>query len=230
MDLQCNHSDYAVFLKQLVIFTQRKNLVEIGVAYGGTLFHLCEGAKATGGFVHGFDLWDRHGVWNQWAQMSSKEEVEQKMKNNGCTNFELMRVNTREPIFKQILAEKVKKIDFAFIDGCHSYDGVKNDFLAVKPYLTEDAIVVFHDTEFIDGVREFMIDLRTKYNDGTFDLIDFPYGHQGTICGLGVLMYRKYPRPYKITEICGSPSTPDEIYNKEMDFYNSKNKSVDFSK
>lgn len=229
MDLRASDNDYAIFIKNLVVFTQRKKLVEIGVAYGGTFCQLCEAAKCTGGFVHGFDLWDRHGLSNQWSQMSSKEEVEQRVKSLGYENFELIKINSKDASFKQTLAQKCPSIDFAFIDGCHSYEGIKNDFVAVREFLTDDAIVVFHDTEFIDGVREFMHDLRTKYNDGTFDLMDLPYGHQSRLLGLAIMHYRKYPRPNPITEICGSASSPDEIYRKELEYYTSRLKTVDYN-
>jgi len=39
-----------------------------------------------------------------------------------------------------------EKIDFAFIDGDHSEEGVLSDFKMVKPYLTKHSLVVFHDT------------------------------------------------------------------------------------
>lgn len=36
-------------------------------------------------------------------------------------------------------------VDFLFIDGDHRYDGVKADFEDYRPFLSDDAIVVFHD-------------------------------------------------------------------------------------
>ena len=37
-------------------------------------------------------------------------------------------------------------IDFAFIDGDHSYEGVKLDWEVLSPRMTEFGVVVFHDT------------------------------------------------------------------------------------
>ena len=37
------------------------------------------------------------------------------------------------------------KIDFLFIDGDHSYEGVKKDWELYKPIMQKDSIVVFHD-------------------------------------------------------------------------------------
>jgi predicted O-methyltransferase YrrM len=39
-----------------------------------------------------------------------------------------------------------RPIDFLFIDGDHSYAGVKLDFETFSPYLTERAVVAFHDS------------------------------------------------------------------------------------
>jgi predicted O-methyltransferase YrrM len=39
-----------------------------------------------------------------------------------------------------------KKIDLIFIDGDHSYEGVKADWDLFLPHLAEFGVVVFHDT------------------------------------------------------------------------------------
>lgn len=44
-------------------------------------------------------------------------------------------------------------IDFLFIDGDHSYEGVLVDVNAWFPLLNPDALVVFHDYAWADGVR-----------------------------------------------------------------------------
>jgi hypothetical protein len=40
------------------------------------------------------------------------------------------------------------KIDFLFIDGDHSYQGVKKDFVLYSKLLTDKGIIVIHDTDF----------------------------------------------------------------------------------
>ena len=114
-----------------------------------------------------------------------------------------------------------KSIDFAFIDACHSYVGIKNDFDIIYPLLNQDqGIIIFDDTLMIDGCREFMLHLRTRYFDGTFDIIDFPFGCDKRKTGLSLLVKRGYPlskRP--IDQICGSLSEPRDIEDAEKKWF-----------
>ena len=78
----------------------------------------------------------------------------------------------------------------------------------MNPY----GIVAFHDTAVIDGCREFIADLRT-HNNGSYDVSDYPVGDPRKH-GVTVITTPGYG-DVKIDEICGSPSTPDQIYEKE---------------
>jgi predicted O-methyltransferase YrrM len=46
-----------------------------------------------------------------------------------------------------------RPIDFLFIDGDHSYDGVKADFEGFSAWLTRHALVAFHDSGWQDTTR-----------------------------------------------------------------------------
>lgn len=214
--------EMGMLFESLIAFNRYKTCVEIGVAYGTTTYYLCKGVEKTGGHVYGFDLWATHGLLRQYAPLSTKEEVEKYLKNKMVTNFTLTQINTTTDDFKSKI-KNLSPIDFAFIDGCHSYQGVKNDFDIIYPYLSSTGMVVFHDTLRIDGCREFIIDLKTKYNDGTFDIIDFPWGNQDRRVGISILMKRTYPIcGILIDELCGSPSTPEDIYLKEQKWFKGK--------
>jgi hypothetical protein len=215
-------------LESLVYLNQAKVVVEIGVAEAKSTDWLCRGAKLRGGFVYGYDLWDTHGLNNQFQHWSSKEKCEEYLQSKGHSNFELTKINSRTPEFAELIKTKHPSIDLAYIDGCHSYDGIKNDFDVIYPLLSESGVIVFHDTLRIDGCREFMIDLRTKFFDGTYDLITFPWGSMfysdGNVVnrrtGISVLAKRSFATlDLPIDEQCNLDEHFQEIYVKEEEWY-----------
>ena len=226
-------------LESLVYLNQAKVIVEVGVAEAKSTDWLCRGSKLRNGFVYGYDLWDTHGLRNQFEHWSSKEKCEAYLQSKGHSNFELTKINSRTPEFHELIKIKHPSIDLAFIDGCHSYDGIKNDFDAIYPQLSATGVIVFHDTMSIDGCREFMIDLRTKYNDGTFDLVTFPYGSMfysdGNVVdrrtGVSVLVKRGFAViPQAIDEQCNLDEHFNDIYVKEEEWYEAELKRAQKAK
>jgi predicted O-methyltransferase YrrM len=222
-------ADYGLLLEHLALYAQAKTIVEIGVARGDTTASLCRGAAKVGGHVYGFDLWETHGVWNQFERFATRDEVEAKLKEKGHSNFTLTKINSASPEFPATLAKICPSIDLAFIDGDHSYTGLKIDFDAVYPLMSGTGIVAFHDTLRIDGCREFVLDLRTKFNDGTYDIVDLPWGvwPNGQRDGMTLLVKRSFPLFPEIGEICSSPSTPQEIVRREREWYQGQVRATD---
>jgi hypothetical protein len=226
-------------LESLVYLNQAQVIVEVGVAEAKSTDWLCRGAKLRGGKVYGYDLWDTHGLNNQFEHWSSKEKCETYLQSKGHTNFELTKINSRTPEFAELIKTKHPSIDLAYIDGCHSYDGIKNDFDIIYPLLSECGVIVFHDTLKIDGCREFMIDLRTKFFDGTYDLITFPWGSMfysdGNVVnrrtGISVLTKRSFATlDLPIDEQCNLDEHFNDIYVKEEEWYEAELKRAAKSK
>lgn len=211
------------FLTSLICLTRAKNVVEVGVAWGESTKSLCEGVKHTGGFVRGFDNWEEWGINGKERAYGSLESTQQTLIEAGYSNFELFKfdvIKNRDE-FSSFLKEKYSEgIDLAFIDADHSYLGIYNDTAVIYPLLTSNGIIVFHDTLAVDGCREFILDLRTKFNDGTFDIVDFPGGalSHGRTFGVSLLVKRCYSLDDKhsIFYCHGSPSLPAEIEEREQ--------------
>ena len=223
--------EHSPFLSSLIYLNQCKTVVEIGVAEAKTTAYLCEGAAKVGGMVYGYDIWDTHGLNNQFEHWSSKEKCEEYLRSKGHSNFELTQVNSKTPEFPELIKTKHPVIDLAFIDGCHSYEGIKNDFLAVYSQLSETGIIVFHDTMSIDGCREFIIELRTKLWDGTFDVVTFPFGSMvygdGNVrdrrTGVSMLVKRGFATiPQPCDEICNLDDHTQDIYVAEEEWYDAE--------
>ena len=215
-----NSEAHGSLFQKIIEYNRFKNIVEIGVDMGTTTKYLCEGAKKYDGKVYGFDLFGAHGQWKQFGRISTKNNVEKYLDGFGIDNYKIYKVNSfHVEDMTNIIEKDIGVIDFVFIDGDHSYKGIKNDFDIVYPLLSPHGIIAFHDTLKIDGCREFIIDLRTKFNDGTFDVIDMPWGTDRRE-GISILVKRTYPiLDMEIDESCGSPSDYDTIYKKEQDWY-----------
>jgi predicted O-methyltransferase YrrM len=117
-------------------------VVEIGTASGGTLFLLTRAAAPDallvsldlpgGRFGGGYQAW-RKPLYRSFATADQ--------------HIRLLRGNSHDPAMAaklhRILAGR--PVDFLFIDGDHSYAGVKADFQAYAPLVRPGGLVGFHD-------------------------------------------------------------------------------------
>ena len=60
------------------------------------------------------------------------------------------------------------KLDFLFVDGDHSYEGVKKDFEMYSSLVRRGGIIAFHDivpgsSELVGGVPRFWREVKEKY-------------------------------------------------------------------
>lgn len=179
-------------------------VVELGVGAGYSTYWLCKGS----GHVYGFDIWGPHAhncyTGKPFDQWSSKEEVEERLHSQGVSNFTLTKCN----LFETELPD-IGQIDLAFVDGDHSYAGIKNDFDKVLPKLRTDGLIILHDTMVVDGCREFILDYEDQYN-----MFTIPFGTLSRRVGI-TLVQKKVSSGIALTDICGSLSSIDDIYKKE---------------
>ena len=82
-------------------------------------------------------------------------------------------------------------IDFLFIDGDHTYEGVRRDFLDYSPLVNDGGIIVFHDIIISDHhhsrnvyVGEFWNEIKNDPRFESFEIIGSP---DQNWAGLGVL-------------------------------------------
>jgi hypothetical protein len=217
--------EHGRLLESLIYLNRPKVILEIGVAEAHATQWLCSGAKAVGGKVFGYDSWTVHGLMKQFNSAGNQQSCTAWLNSKGYDDsvFELTTIDSQSSEFAGLIKTKHPVIDFAFIDGCHSYIGAKTDFDNVYPLLSPGGIIVFHDTLRIDGCRELMIDLRTTLNDGTYDIIDFPWGNADRRVGVSMLVKRTYPvLGLGIDEQCNLDNHYDDIYKKEQDWYQSE--------
>jgi len=93
-------------------------------------------------------------TWNNDAMSEGNRDTWAEFKKN-TASFSDYVIPVRG--FSTAVVEQVRKIapslDLLFIDGDHSYEGVKADWEAYKDFLKPGSIVVFHDYGWAEGVK-----------------------------------------------------------------------------
>lgn len=117
-------------------------------------------------------------IYFSWAQRGQKLHL---IRNDSH------RQETQDKV-KEILGGK--KADFLFIDGDHTYEGVRQDFYDYLPLMSERGIVGFHDIIMHDPggatqVDKFWNELKNDERDYSYDeFIELPEKRWG---GIGVI-------------------------------------------
>jgi predicted O-methyltransferase YrrM len=141
-------------------------VLEIGTNNGGTLFLFCRAAalEATivsldlpGGLFGGGYSVLRTPYYKSFA--SSRQRVT------------LLRMNSHDPSARRAVRSAVgdRPIDFLFIDGDHTYAGVKQDFETYAPLVRPGGLIALHDivpapAELGIEVPRFWAEIKRQYD------------------------------------------------------------------
>jgi len=130
-------------LLKILEFNKPQTILEIGTSNGGSLYLFCKVATSDATIIS-IDLSD--GEFGGELYPNWKIPFYQSFKEPNQKLY-LIRENSHDQkainLTKNFLQEK--KFDLIFIDGDHTYEGVKKDFEMYSSLLNEDGIIVFHD-------------------------------------------------------------------------------------
>jgi predicted O-methyltransferase YrrM len=141
-----------VFLYSLAIqLSNEATIVEVGSWFGGSAQFLATAARLLEGTLFCVDTWMGDAMSRQ--PYDSYHEFLVNVRRFGSIVKPLR--GTSEEMAKQFNS----KIDFLFIDGDHSYGGCRLDIEAWFPHLNHQAIVVFHDYGWAEGVQKAVHEL-----------------------------------------------------------------------
>jgi len=142
-------------------------LLEIGTACGGTLFLFTRVAPLDASIIS-VDLQEEGSFF-------PREKIPlYRSFSKGEQRLYFLRKDSHN-IDTPLEIEKITggcKIDFLFIDGDHSYDGVKKDFKMYSPLINKGGMMAFHDIihcdvvhdpEGIYGVEKFWSEIKNSY-------------------------------------------------------------------
>jgi predicted O-methyltransferase YrrM len=173
-------------LLQLLAEAKPQRVLEIGTANGGTLFlfartaandaHLISVDLPAGEFGDGYPIW-RIPLYHSFAKPGQR--------------IDLIRADSHDDLTRVRIERLLQgaKLDFLFLDGDHTYDGVKADFQMYSPLIRSGGLIAFHDiTEFNDrvaafiperpfGVRRFWDEVKMHFQHVEF--IENPKGNYG---------------------------------------------------
>lgn len=171
-------SKYLVFLSN---YSKKINsYIEIGCRNGGTFALHNEYLKSTGSKLQqsvAIDIVEESDFMSSYRNQSS--------------NVTFLKINSFSEEFKSYIKDNF--FDLVFIDGDHSYEGVKNDAEITRNYCN---IQVFHDTvnNACPGVGIYWNELKNNHFN-TYDFFDFTDQYDsvnGTYLGIGVAIRKEW--------------------------------------
>lgn len=116
--------------------------MEIGTWGGGTFSTLTHLAEKDATLIT-LDLHE-----GMYKSLEDKEAA-LKILAKGDQTIHVKNHDSHDPICQQWIKEIIgdNELDYLFIDGDHSYDGVKDDFYMYMPFVKEGGLIAFHDIQ-----------------------------------------------------------------------------------
>lgn len=168
-----------------------KTVVEIGTMRGGTFWLWCQLAEPSATIVS-IDL--PGGKFGGGYSLKDQQKFETYGKPRQSLSF--LRKDSHKPTTQQKVQKLLgdRSIDFLFIDGDHSYSGVKKDFQLYSPLVRRGGLIALHDILPHDKVTTCRVDrcwreLKLEYDHWEFCDYNDQRGW-GRWGGIGIVSYR----------------------------------------
>ena len=170
---------------ELIAKYQPQVVLEIGTARGGTFFLFTKLSNPNAHLIS-LDLpgGQYGGGYSRWVGYFFKSFALDTQK------ISMIRADSHKVSTLKKLKKKLKNelIDVLFIDGDHTYEGVKKDFEMYSPLVKIGGIIAFHDIvvhppETKCNVNKFWNEIKHNY-----EYIEFVENWDQKMCGIGVII------------------------------------------
>ncbi len=149
------NAKYAQLLFRLVNYFKPEYIIELGTSLGITTMYLASINKNS-----------RVTTFEGSNEIASLAELNFKQLN--LTNINLIRGNMNNTLKTQL--SKLKRVDFAFIDGNHSYDATIDYFNNIINYTDKNSVLVLDDIYWSSEMTKAWEEI--KKNPNVFSTID----------------------------------------------------------
>lgn len=157
-------------LGELLAQRRPERALEIGTARGGTLLFLTRLASPRATIVSvdlpGGEFGSGYGNRRRWfyQRFSRREQVLRLLQDDSHST------ETLEKVKAEFSGQPV---DYLFIDGDHSYEGVRRDFEMYSPIVARGGLIAFHDIvegafDCVGGVPQFWNEIKSQYRHDEF--------------------------------------------------------------
>ena len=192
------HAPFAFWLCDAV---RPRRFIELGTHYGYSYFAICQAIDrlGLGTAAYAVDTWqgDEHAGFYD-------ESVFQSVALRNGEKYSAFSTLLRSTFDEALGYFADKSVDLLHIDGRHLHEDVAHDFATWRPKLTDNAVVLFHDTNVRErgfGVWGFFAELASQLPS-----FQFFHGH-----GLGVLVPGGQVPPGLSPLFAALPETADRV-------------------
>jgi cephalosporin hydroxylase len=170
---------------RLVERLQPRIIVEIGTRSGGTLFALVRASRAAE-LVISIDLPD--GRFGGGYHRRRTRLYEEFAADRPQTRMLMIRQDSHAPDTLEAVKRALdgRTIDFLFIDGDHTYDGVRSDYAMYGALVSPGGVIAFHDIRTTGREREVSTFWEELKRSVTWEEIAYKPDH----LGIGVIHTR----------------------------------------
>lgn len=181
------HIPFAFYLGEVL---KPRLIVELGTYSGNAYFAFCQAAKHISLETRCFAV----DTWQGDIHVGSYgNEVYQRVKTINEKHFSGFSTLLKMTFDDALNTFEDGSIDLLHIDGTHTYEAVRHDFVSWLPKMSDQGIVLLHDT-LVEregfGVKQFFGEIQSRYPN-----LEFPFGE-----GLAMICTGNDP-PAVITEL-----------------------------